>query len=216
MAALYLALEYMHKHRIVYRDLKPENVLLSRTGYPKLIDFGFSKNIGRGKTFTICGTVDYMAPEVVMNKGHGLDVDWWSLGVLVYEFIAGYTPFSKKGTLVNESAIFENICYATVEYPSTISPGLSDLLSHFLNKEPKKRSGWRTGQERDVRRHPWLKGVEWERLLKLELETPFKVNIKSDHDISMFNLPEGEPGGLESVTLDQKYVIQHEGWENDW
>lgn len=91
-AQIVLALEYLHSYKIAYRDLKPENLLISAEGYLKLTDFGFAKEV-HDKTYTICGTPDYIAPETLMNRGHDCAVDWWALGVFIYEIIAGVTPF---------------------------------------------------------------------------------------------------------------------------
>ena len=87
--------EYLHSKNIVYRDLKPENVLIEKTGYLKLTDFGFAKII-EGRTYTLCGTPEYLAPEIILNKGHGKPVDWWCLGSLIYEMIVGLPPFYSK------------------------------------------------------------------------------------------------------------------------
>lgn len=92
-AGVILAFEYMHSKGIIYRDLKPENLLLDARGYLKITDFGFAKKVGDQRTWTLCGTPDYLAPEVVSGQGHGRGVDWWTLGILIYEMLASYPPF---------------------------------------------------------------------------------------------------------------------------
>mmetsp|Transcript_73483 Transcript_73483/g.110857 ORF Transcript_73483/g.110857 Transcript_73483/m.110857 type:complete len:97 (-) Transcript_73483:381-671(-) len=88
--------EYMHSKNIVYRDLKPENILIASDGYLKLTDFGFAKYLEGGRTYTLCGTPEYLAPEILLNKGHGKPVDWWTLGILIYEMLAGIDPFNDE------------------------------------------------------------------------------------------------------------------------
>merc|ERR1739848_52806 len=92
-ACVTLTFAYMHRKKIVYRDLKPENLLMDKNGFLKITDFGFAKFIAGGRTFTLCGTPDYLAPEVVLGLGHGLAVDWWTLGILIFEMLASYPPF---------------------------------------------------------------------------------------------------------------------------
>lgn len=99
-AEIVLVLEYLHEHQggVAYRDLKPENLLLDAQGHVKLVDFGFAKRLGHKndrpvETYTLCGTPEYLAPEVIQNKGHTTAVDWWALGILIYEFLTGYPPF---------------------------------------------------------------------------------------------------------------------------
>lgn len=87
--------EYLHSRNVVYRDLKPENLLIDPEGYLKLTDFGFAKNI-EGRTYTLCGTPEYLAPEILLNKGHGKPVDWWTLGIIIYEMLASIDPFSDE------------------------------------------------------------------------------------------------------------------------
>ena len=84
----------MHSKNVVYRDLKPENILINKNGYLKLTDFGFAKQLENEKTYTLCGTPEYLAPEIILNKGHGKAVDWWTLGILLYEMLEGIDPFS--------------------------------------------------------------------------------------------------------------------------
>lgn len=88
-----LTLEYLHDRNIIFRDLKPENILIAKDGHIKLTDFGFAKDVTRGRTFTVCGTPEYMAPEVINGQGHGKAADWWSLGIMIFEMLAGYSPF---------------------------------------------------------------------------------------------------------------------------
>lgn len=91
-AQVILIFEYLHSKDICYRDLKPENIMVSASGYLKMIDFGFAKTV-RKRTYTICGTPEYIAPEILLNEGHGCPVDWWTLGILIYEMHAGFPPF---------------------------------------------------------------------------------------------------------------------------
>ncbi len=107
--------EYLHGKNIVYRDLKPENVLINTNGYLKLTDFGFAKIID-GKTYTLCGTPEYLAPEIILNKGHGKPVDWWTLGILLYEMIVGIDPFNDDDPMM----IYQKIIKGKIKFPNTI------------------------------------------------------------------------------------------------
>lgn len=106
--------EYLHQKNIIFRDLKPENLLIGNDGYLRLTDFGFAKILNEGRTFTICGTPEYIAPEVILNQGHGKAVDWWTLGVLIYEMHAGIDPFSDDDAM----GIYKNILKGKVCFPS--------------------------------------------------------------------------------------------------
>lgn len=112
----------MHKNKIVYRDLKPENVLIDKDGYAKLTDFGLSKeNIkGNADTLTLCGTPEYLAPEIIDRKGHGFAVDWWSVGCIVYEMLTGQPPFMLIGG--NKEELFENIRKCNLKMPPHVTP----------------------------------------------------------------------------------------------
>lgn len=116
-AEIILAFEYLHSSSTVYRDLKPENLLFTQRGHIKITDFGFAKVL-HDKTFTLCGTPEYLAPEIIQSRGHGLAVDWWALGVLIYEMIAGYPPFFDETTF----GIYQKILAGYVEYPRCVDP----------------------------------------------------------------------------------------------
>lgn len=124
-----LALDYLHQKKIAYRDLKPENLLIASDGHLKITDFGFAKKIQDGhRTYTLCGTPEYLAPEVIMNQGHNYGVDWWSLGVLLFEMLAGYPPFYDNNTY----EIYRKITVGYYEFPHCIPFNARKLISHLL------------------------------------------------------------------------------------
>jgi serine/threonine protein kinase len=114
-AQITLVFDYLHNKNIIYRDLKPENVLINIDGYLKLTDFGFAKRVD-GKTFTICGTPEYLAPEIILNKGHSKPVDWWTLGVILYEMVVGIDPFNDDDPM----AVYQKIIKGIVKFPKNI------------------------------------------------------------------------------------------------
>jgi protein kinase A len=188
-AEVCLALEYLHSHNIIFRDLKPENILLDRNGHIKLTDFGFSKEV-KDVTYTLCGTPDYIAPEVVATKPYNKSVDWWSFGILIFEMLTGYTPFYDTSPMKT----YENILAGNVVYPEYLHPDATNLLKRLITKNLSERLGNLQNGTDDVKNHPWFSEVVWERLLSRDIETPYEPPIQANTgDTSQFDrYPEEE------------------------
>ncbi|OQE31902.1 hypothetical protein PENSTE_c001G06780 [Penicillium steckii] len=173
-AEVTLALEYLHHHQVIYRDLKPENLLLDRHGHLKITDFGFAKEVP-DITWTLCGTPDYLAPEVVSSKGYNKSVDWWSLGILIFEMLCGFTPFWDSGSPVR---IYENILKGKVKYPPYLHDDAVDLLSQLITADLTKRLGNLHGGPDDVKNHAWFAEVTWDRLARKDIDAPYIPPIR--------------------------------------
>eukprot|EP00357_Protocruzia_adherens_P033838 CAMPEP_0115005132 /NCGR_PEP_ID=MMETSP0216-20121206/19671_1 /TAXON_ID=223996 /ORGANISM="Protocruzia adherens, Strain Boccale" /LENGTH=321 /DNA_ID=CAMNT_0002371363 /DNA_START=341 /DNA_END=1306 /DNA_ORIENTATION=- len=176
---------YLHNKNIIYRDLKPENLLIDGDGYLKLTDFGFSKMIDK-RTYTLCGTPEYLAPEILLNKGHGRPVDWWCLGILVYEMIAGIDPFSDEDPM----AIYQKILRGRIRFPRFFDKDAKSLVKHLLVADPSKRYGSvANGQGADdIINHRWFKELDWDHLeSKKGIEAPYKPEVRGPEDTSNFS-----------------------------
>ena len=174
--------DYLHNKNIIYRDLKPENILIHKSGYLKLTDFGFAK-IVEGRTYTLCGTPEYLAPEIILNKGHGKPVDWWTCGILLYEMIAGIDPFSDDDPMM----VYQKILKGKIKFPSGFDSNAKSIIKHLLDADLTKRYGNLKNGVKDITGHRFFKTVEWEKLLKKEIEPPYLPKVKSNDDISNFS-----------------------------
>ncbi|KAI5159499.1 protein kinase X [Nematocida ausubeli] len=177
IAEILVALETLHGLGIVYRDLKPENVLLDREGHIKLADFGFSKRLYQPLTWTLCGTPEYLAPEIVMNIGHGFEVDFWSLGVILYEMIVGYPPFYHD----NQVELCRLIIRGHVKFPSFVDPVSKDLIKQLLQTDRKKRLGHKKGVKM-ICRHSFFREINWSIVQSRNYTPPIVPIINEEND----------------------------------
>ena len=180
-----LALQYFHKNNIVYRDLKLDNILLGADGHIKVADYGICKaNMPFGATTsTFCGTPDYMAPEILMNRRYGIAVDWWSFGVLIYVMLVGRYPFHGE----EENDILDAILSDAIEYPSNMPRVTISLLQSLMNKMPTRRLGAGSADAEEVKKHPYFANVDWDAFMRKEVPPPFVPTIKDSHDVSNFD-----------------------------
>lgn len=203
-AEIVLILEYLHEHLgIAYRDMKPENILIDAEGHLKLVDFGFAKKIQTRETYTLCGTPEYLAPEVIRNSGHGIAVDWWAFGILVYEFLVGQPPFWNSNPMKiyelsdvlfptpSKKVLFERIIAGKVKYPHGMSANAKDLISALCVVDPHSRLGNieqnGIGGTALVKKHPFFEKINWDDLYHRKMKGPIIPTVRYPADCSNFD-----------------------------
>jgi serine/threonine protein kinase len=195
-----LAFAYLHEKMIAYRDLKPENVLIDSAGFMKVTDFGFAKVV-EDRTWTLCGTPEYLAPEIIQSKGHNMAVDWWAVGVLIYEMLAGYPPYYDD----NPFGIYQMVIEKDPAFPQgTFKGSAKSLIKKLLVKDPTKRLGCMFAGAEDVKEHKWYGEIDWDRLLNRDIEAPYLPKVKSAIDTSQFDKYPESTCESATVPVDQK------------
>jgi len=189
--------EYLHSKNIVYRNLKPENILINKNGYIKIADFQFAKVV-TDRTYTMCGTPGYLAPEIILNRGHGLSVDWWTLGVLLYEMICGVDPFADDDPM----KVYENILEGNIKFSSHFDDKSKSLIKHLLEPDLSRRYGNLKNGVNDIKNHLFFKSLIWDKLLRQEIEAPFIPKIKGDNELKYYNVYPEYDDGAESLKND--------------
>ncbi|XP_033982978.1 serine/threonine-protein kinase N1b isoform X1 [Trematomus bernacchii] len=185
-ACVVLGLQFLHDHKIVYRDLKLDNLLLDTQGFVKIADFGLCKEgMGFGdRTSTFCGTPEFLAPEVLTDTSYTRAVDWWGLGVLVYEMLVGESPFPGD----DEEEVFDSIVNDEVRYPRFLSTEAIGIMRRLLRRNPERRLGSGEKDAEDVKKQPFFRSVDWESLLQRKLPPPFLPTIGGKEDVSNFDV----------------------------
>ena len=181
-----LAIEYLHQNQIIYRDLKPENILLDGFGHLKLADFGLSKfvlNNDNNRAYTICGTPEYLAPEILSGVGYDKTVDWWSLGCLIFEMLCGISPFKYNKDVKLEMKLYEK----KIDIPNFFSESAKNIVLSLLQVDPKTRLGNGKDDAESIKKHEFFKDIDWDEVLKKKIVSPFKPVLKSREDLKYFD-----------------------------
>uniref|UniRef100_A0A3Q1ANB9 non-specific serine/threonine protein kinase n=1 Tax=Amphiprion ocellaris TaxID=80972 RepID=A0A3Q1ANB9_AMPOC len=184
-AEIVSALEYLHSRNVVYRDLKLENLMLDKDGHIKITDFGLCKEgITDGATMkTFCGTPEYLAPEVLEDNDYGRAVDWWGLGVVMYEMMCGRLPFYNQ----DHERLFELILMEEIRFPKNLAPEAKALLAGLLKKDPKQRLGGGPDDAKEVMTHKFFTSINWQDVTDKKLIPPFKPQVTSETDTRYFD-----------------------------
>ncbi|KAH8424543.1 serine/threonine-protein kinase [Aspergillus melleus] len=213
-AELLCALECLHGFKVIYRDLKPENILLDYTGHIALCDFGLCKldMKDEDRTNTFCGTPEYLAPELLLGNGYTKTVDWWTLGVLLYEMLTGLPPFYDENT----NDMYRKILQEPLTFPSSdvVPPAARDLLTRLLDRDPQRRLGANGAAE--IKSHHFFANIDWRKLLQRKYEPSFRPNVLDARDTANFDREFTQEAPQDSYVdgpvLSQTMQQQFEGW----
>jgi len=207
VAGVTFAFEHLHDRNVIYRDLKPENLLLTEHGHIKLTDMGLAKFV-IGKTFTTCGTPDYFAPELISSSGHNKAVDWWTLGVLIFELMSGHPPFESAYPMQIYTKVMKGI--NKVVMPQKCQGATGELIKALLKNDPGERIAMKTGGVQNVKDHNFFSGFEWAKMKKLELPPPYVPVVKSKKDLANFCARK------EDMPRQLEYHDPGTGWDKDF
>lgn len=207
VAGTTFAFEHLHSKKILYRDLKPENLLLNDRGHVKLTDMGLAK-ICPGKTYTTCGTPDYFAPELIASKGHTIAVDWWCLGILTFELLAGVPPFESPTPVQIYQKVAKGI--SKVIFPKPCKGAVESLIRGLCNQVPSERLPMKKGGTDNIKQHPWYTGFEWDDIFEGTMEPPYKPVVKEKKDHANFNARK------EDMPPQIFYKDPGTGWDKDF
>ena len=180
-----LAIEFLHKNKMLYRDLKPENIMIDSTGHIKLTDFGLSKMVKKAKekAFTICGTPQYLAPEILSDDGYDNSVDWWSLGCVMYEMLTGGPPFR----LPKNSYLTADLYKKKINFPDYITAEAKDLIKQLLVANPKRRLGYGQDGAKKIKEHQYFCDIDWDDAADRKLTPPFIPELNGETDLKYFD-----------------------------
>jgi len=207
-AGTVFAFEHLHEKNVIFRDLKPENLLLNNEGRVKLTDMGLAKVVV-GKTYTTCGTPDYFAPELIASKGHTDAVDWWTLGVLTFELMSGHPPFESATPMQIYSKVQKGI--GKVTFPKKLKDcKVEGLIKALCCANPSDRLPCKKGGVENIKKHEWYRGFDWEKMWNGTEPPPYKPNVKDPKDKSNFNARK------EDMPPQVPYKDPKNGWDKDF
>lgn len=183
-AEIVSAVSHLHKSGIIHRDLKPENILMDAEGHVMLTDFGLAKEVDDSmRSNSMCGTTEYMAPEIILSKGHNKAADWWSVGILLYEMLTGQPPFTNN----NRQKLQQKIIKDKIKLPSYLTSEAHSLLRGLLQKDASKRIGSGVNGSDEIKQHKWFKVINWKKLEKREVQPNFRPNVSGKDCIANFD-----------------------------
>jgi len=184
IANILLILEELHKNKIIYRDLKIDSLLIKDNGYLTVMDISYSKELKKysDKTFTLCGTPNYLAPEIILNNGYSFSVDFWSLGIIFFEMLMGKDPYNNKDPII----IYQNILTNNKKFPKIIDRDAKTLINHLLVADPQKRYGCLKNGVNDIKNHRFYNDFQWDKLWECALEAPFLPTFEEGEAITKY------------------------------